>query len=159
MSRTTIFPVLFAVLLLGTSYPLQANEVTPAEMDKMLAALSDDDFMVRAEATKALASVGAAAIDTLKSAAAHEDQETAWRVRSILIDIGITGDEAAHQQVVTALNEMASQNQAFQNLGSQVTLWREIRALPHAQQVQRINMFIHNGGVMDHMLVGRFRGC
>ncbi len=140
--------------------PADAEEFAVVDMSDTLAALASDDYTTRVEATKALARSGAAAIDAVKSAAAHDDPEVAWRVRMILVDIGITGDEAAHQKVVATFGELsAAGNASFDNLGEQIARWREIRGLPAEQQIFQLNAFIRGGGIVDPIFFGRLRGC
>ena len=137
-----------------------ADELSTMPVGDVVASLGSDDYMTRVAATKRLARAGTESIEAVKAAAAHADPEVAWRVRMILVDIGITGDEATHKRIVQTLEGLATDgNASFENLGPQVTRWRQIRSLPPEQQIHHLNAFISGGGVVDPVFVGRLRGC
>ena len=143
-------------------FPTAMPAITPTKppMGDIVASLGSDDYTTRVEATKQLARAGADAILAVKTAAAHSDPEVAWRARTILVDIGVTGDEATHKKVVDTLNNLANEgNASFTNLGQQVTRWRQIRTLPVEQQLHQMNAFISGGGIVDPVFFGRLRGC
>jgi hypothetical protein len=151
-------------MLLALCAPLgaamaSANELAPTP-DDWVTELGHDDYLVREAASEQLVAAGAAAIEALSRGAASDDTEVAWRSRTILVEIGISGDDVVLDSVVRAADELAQAgHKNFDTLGEQVQRWREIRALPREQQMGRLNQFIRGGGDVDPVFFGIFRGC
>ena len=103
---------------------------------------------------------GEDAVAALRLAVAHEDTEVSWRVRTILVEIGIAGNDATHAHIVKTMDELAQGgNKSYQNLAQEVRRWRSIRDLPPAEKIKRLNAFILRGGAVDPVFFGMFRGC
>jgi hypothetical protein len=151
-------------MLLALSPPVAAATASDNERvittDEWVTELGHDDYLVREAASEQLVAAGAAAIGPLMRGAASDDTEIAWRSRTILVEIGIAGDEAVLDRVTRAADELArAGHKNFDTLGEQVERWREIRALPREQQMDRLNQYIRGGGDVDPVFFGIFRGC
>lgn len=80
-----ILGMALALLVAAAAYPAEAtHEVTPERVAQLIKRLGSNQFRERAAATRALDSLGEAALDALKQAACSDDLETRQRATELI---------------------------------------------------------------------------